>query len=340
MAENLVDDIDDDLDGVESPQDSKDDTTTTTDTTPEDNSGEQTDFISQLLKDRGIEDKSQIQFEEDGVIKNVNWDDLTDQDKLNIIRTSSPVQKSNSDDLDQAELSLINHIRESGMSPSEYIDYATAQAISNYQNDNSVPQYSIDQYDDDSLYIADFMSRIQGSTEEEAREALEQAKSNEDLWKRQIESIRNQYKTIEDETRMQQQSEQDAIAQERFNQFSDQVVNEINGLKTYSGYDLNLQDDDMQEIYDFITSTDAAGNNYFAKALADPKILVRTAWLTLHGEDMLDDITDYYQKAITKARQEGYEKGLKDNGNRKPDVVYQPKHAAKGAEIYDDLDDF
>lgn len=226
------------------------------------------------------------------------------------------------------------------MSPSEYIDYATAQAISNYQNDNSVPQYSIDQYDDDSLYIADFMSRIQGSTEEEAREALEQAKSNEDLWKRQIESIRNQYKTIEDETRMQQQSEQDAIAQERFNQFSDQVVNEINGLKTYSGYDLNLQDDDMQEIYDFITSTDAAGNNYFAKALADPKILVRTAWLTLHGEDMLDDITDYYQKAITKARQEGYEKGLKDNGNRKPDVVYQPKHAAKGAEIYDDLDDF
>lgn len=293
-----------------------------------------------MLKDRGIDDKSQIQFEEDGVIKNVNWDDLPDEDKLNIIRTSSPVQKSDSDNLDDDEKQLINQIRESGMNPNDYLDYTRSKAISDYQNTNSVPQYSVDQYDDDSLYIADFMSRIQGSTEEEAREALEQAKSNEALWKRQIDSIRNQYKMIEDETRMQQQSEEDEAAQERFNQFSDQVVNEINGLKSYSGYDLNLQDDDMQEIYDFITSTDAAGNNYFAKALADPKILVKAAWLTLHGEDMLNDITDYYQKEITKARQDGYNKGLKDQGKRKEDVVYQPKSAAKGAEIYDDLDDF
>lgn len=339
MAENLADDLDDDLDGVESPQDSQNDTTTTTDT-PSGNTEEQPDFISQLLKDRGIDDKSQIQFEEDGVIKNVNWDDLPDEDKLNIIRTSSPVQKSDSDNLDDDEKQLINQIRESGMNPNDYLDYTRSKAISDYQNTNSVPQYSVDQYDDDSLYIADFMSRIQGSTEEEAREALEQAKSNEALWKRQIDSIRNQYKMIEDETRMQQQSEEDEAAQERFNQFSDQVVNEINGLKSYSGYDLNLQDDDMQEIYDFITSTDAAGNNYFAKALADPKILVKAAWLTLHGEDMLNDITDYYQKEITKARQDGYNKGLKDQGKRKEDVVYQPKSAAKGAEIYDDLDDF
>ena len=224
------------------------------------------------------------------------------------------------------------------MTPDEYMNYIRSSTISEYQNSNTTPQYSVDQYDDDSLYIADFMSRIQGATQEEAQEALEQAKSNPDLWKRQIDSIRNQYKTIEDETKMQQQSEADAQAQEQFQQFSDQVVNEINNLKTYSNYDLNLQDDDMQEIYDFITSTDAAGNNYFAKALSDPKILVKAAWLTLHGEDMLNDITDYYQKAITKARQEGYNKGLKDQ-DKKPDVVYKPKSTQKD-EVYDDLDDF
>lgn len=96
----------------------------------------------------------------------------------------------------------------------------------------------------------------------------------------------------------------------------------------------------MQEIYDFITSTDAAGNNYFAKALADPKILVKAAWLTLHGEDMLNDITEYYQKAISAARQDGYEKGLKDQNKRSSDIVYQPKSPAKGAAVYDDLDEF
>jgi hypothetical protein len=39
----------------------------------------------------------------------------------------------------------------------------------------------------------------------------------------------------------------------------------------------------MQELYEFITGYDAAGNNYFAKALTDPKTLVQTAWLALNG---------------------------------------------------------
>lgn len=337
MAINVTDDIDDD-DILEGSEEINQETTTTTDTSPSSEEGEQPDFITELLKDRGISDKSKIQFEEDGIVKDVNWDDLSDSDKLNIIRTSSPTQQTETNNLDSDEIAFINQIRKSGMTPDEYMNYIRSSTISDYQNSNTTPQYSVDQYDDDSLYIADFMSRIQGATQEEAQEALEQAKSNPDLWKRQIDSIRNQYKTIEDETKMQQQSEADAQAQEQFQQFSDQVVNEINNLKTYSNYDLNLQDDDMQEIYDFITSTDAAGNNYFAKALSDPKILVKAAWLTLHGEDMLNDITDYYQKAITKARQEGYNKGLKDQ-DKKPDVVYKPKSTQKD-EVYDDLDDF
>jgi len=55
-------------------------------------------------------------------------------------------------------------------------------------------------------------------------------------------------------------------------------------LTEFEGYDLNLGDEDMQILYDFITGTDAAGNNYFAKTLADPQTLVKTAWLTLNGE--------------------------------------------------------
>ncbi|MGN0967198.1 MAG: hypothetical protein ACI4OP_06425 [Candidatus Coprovivens sp.] len=58
----------------------------------------------------------------------------------------------------------------------------------------------------------------------------------------------------------------------------------------------------MQDLYDFITGTDAAGNNYLAKALSDPKILVETAWFTLYGKQMLDDVTNYFQKEITQVR--------------------------------------
>lgn len=80
---------------------------------------------------------------------------------------------------------------------------------------------------------------------------------------------------------MQAQIEQEQIAQQQYDQFSDQIVDEINNLKEIQGFELNMENDDMQELYDFITGQDAAGNNYLAKALSDPHVLVKTAWLAL-----------------------------------------------------------
>lgn len=65
-------------------------------------------------------------------------------------------------------------------------------------------------------------------------------------------------------------------------------------MSDFSGYDLNMDDEDKEMLYDFIVGVDGAGNNYFAKALSDPKILVRTAWLALNGEQMIHDITEYF----------------------------------------------
>jgi len=80
----------------------------------------------------------------------------------------------------------------------------------------------------------------------------------------------------------------------------------------------------MQMLYDFITGTDAAGNNYFAKALSDPKTLVQAAWFTLNGQQMINDITEYFQKEITKVRKESYEKGKLD-ANKPTNTVYRNK---------------
>ena len=98
----------------------------------------------------------------------------------------------------------------------------------------------------------------------------------------------------------------------------------------------------MQELYEFITGYDAAGNNYFAKALTDPKTLVQTAWLALNGQQMIDDITDYFQKEITKVRQESYKKGMEDaiNKNNNSGLVYRTKSTKSQNQIYNDLDDF
>lgn len=297
------------------------------------------DFVASLLRSRGIEDKSRIKFEtEDGNIEEADWDQLSNEDKLNIINSSN---ESIEDGLDDSEKRLLSAIRNSGMTPAEYLQYVEQQGVNRYiqNNQENTYQYTVDQYDDDELFVADFISRMGDVTDEEAQEALERAKSNETLFAKQIQAIRNEYKQIEEENIRQAQIEQEQQQSVMFDQFASSVENEINQFNEIQGYDLNMDQQDMQDLYDFITGTDAAGNNYLAKALSDPRILVETAWFTLYGRQMLDDVTNYFQKEITQVRKQSYEKGLKDAklGN-KSSVVYKQK--SKTSEEYADLDDF
>lgn len=295
------------------------------------------DFITQLLKSKGIEDKSKIKFEdENGDISEVNWDSLSNEEKLNMLNTEP--DSSQTHGLDNSEIELINSIRESGLTPAEYLENLQKQSINYYINNSQTHQYSVDQYNDDELFIYDFLSRMGNVTNEEAQEALQAAKSNEALFTKQMQSIRNEYKTLEDESIKQAQLEQQEIQQQQYNQFTGQIVNEINDFTDFSGYDLNLSDDDKDDLYEFITGVDKAGNNYFAKALSDPKILVQTAWFALNGKQVIEDITDYFQNEIKSVRKESYKKGIEDAGKGKSSVVF--KNVDKDSDDYTDLDEF
>lgn len=298
------------------------------------------DFLTSLLKSRGIEDKSKIKFAtEEGDVEEVDWDSLSNEDKLNILSSSENTPENG---LDESEIQLINAIRNSGMSPSEYLQFIGNGEVERYIQNSQEPQYEIDEYSDDELFLMDFMSRMGEVTEDEATEALERAKANEGLFKKQIEAIRNEYKQAEQENQMQAQLEQEQIAQQQYDQFSDQIVDEINNLTEIQGFELNMENDDIQELYDFITGYDAAGNNYLAKALSDPHILVKTAWLALNGDQMINDITSYFQKEIASVRKESYKKGVTDTQKKmeKADkVVFKDTHTKPSKEVFDDLDD-
>ena len=298
------------------------------------------DFLTSLLKSRGIEDKSKIKFAtEEGDVEEVDWDSLSNEDKLNILSSSENTPENG---LDESEIQLINAIRNSGMSPSEYLQFIGNGEVERYIQNSQEPQYEIDAYSDDELFLMDFMSRMGEVTEDEATEALERAKANEGLFKKQIEAIRNEYKQAEQENQMQAQIEQEQIAQQQYDQFSDQIVDEINNLTEIQGFELNMENDDMQELYDFITGYDAAGNNYLAKALSDPHILVKTAWFALNGDQMINDITSYFQKEIASVRKESYKKGVTDTQKKmeKADkVVFKDTHTKLSKEVFDDLDE-
>lgn len=296
---------------------------------------EEEDVLDTLLKQRGIQDRTKIKFEnEDGEIEDRDWDSLSNQEKLNILQNSEEVDYG----LEDSEIELLQAIRDSNLTPQEYMNAIQQNAINYYLQNSQQPQYDVDSLTDDELFVTDLLSKMGDSlTDDEARQALENAKSNPELYSKQIGALRKEYKSIEDDNRRQAQFEQEEQAQERFNQFSDSVVESINNLTEIQGYDLNLEDEDMQDIYDFITGQDAAGQNYMAKALADPDTLVKMAYFALNGEKMIQDITDYFQKEITQVRRASYEKGVADakSGKDNVQVVFKSKSQTKQSDNED-----
>lgn len=297
------------------------------------------DFIDSLLRSRGIQDRTKINFTDDsGEIVEQNWDNLSTEEKLNILNTS---EEDPSQELDESEISLINAIRESRLTPEEYLNNLQQQSVNNYiQNAQDIQRsYKIDEYSDDELFIFDLMSKASDITDQEAQEALEAAKSNEALFQKQVEAIRNQLKIQEDEAIQQAQFEQEEQERERFNQYSSQIADYIGEFDEFSGYDLNLSNEDRDDLYEFITGVDGAGNNHFAKALSDPETLVKAAWLTLNGQQMIEDITNYFQNEIKQVRKESYKKGMED-AKKGTQVAFTNKQLKDKDYTYDDLDNF
>lgn len=290
------------------------------------------DFIDALLKSKGIQDKSKIQFEnESGETEEVDWDSLDNSTKLNIINTST----DNSTDLDENELQLINEIRQSKLTPNEYIQHKQQEGVNTYLQNNQEPQtYKVDDLNDEELFVADLMARMD-ITEAEAYEALDRAKANENIFKKQIGALRSEYKKSEDETNKYNELKQQEAAQAQFNQFAENIENQISDFTEFAGCDLNMDVEDKQELYDFITGFDSAGNSYLGKALNDPSTLVKMAWFALNGEKMIQDINEYYKKEIASVRKESYNKGKEDQKK----VVYKPQNTKSNSNSFIDLDD-
>jgi hypothetical protein len=326
-----IDDLDefDDLEGYEEPSGDNLDNDGNGNESPV----EEVNIIDDLLKAQGIEDSSKIKFEnEDGEIEEKDWNDLSYEDQLNILKT----KESNSDDLDQDEIALINAVRNSKMSPQEYINFIQQQAVSNYHAPQPQANYEVDDISDDELFMLDLLSKAPDLTDEEVQEALESAKANENVFNKQIGALRSEYKRLENDKVQEEQYQRQAEAQEQFNQFAGSVENSIRGFNEFAGLDINMEPDDMQELYEFITGFDAAGNSHFGKALNDPNTLVKMAWFALNGEQMINDITDYFKHEITNVRKESYNKGVQAARDGK--VVFKPtKQSSKSSY---DLDDF
>ena len=324
----MTDGIDDFDDVVENVNDTQEQTASN-------NSDDE--LISAVLKDQGIEDLSKIKFEDDmGNIEERPWNQLSIEEKYNILSSGN----QNPDyDLDDEETQLLNSIRLSNLTPSEYIQNLSRQSIQNYiaNNQAQTQSFSVDQYSDDELFLTDLLTKTENITDEEALDILSKSKDNTSLYQKQINSLREEYKQAEIDQIQQQQYQQQQYQQQIYNKYSDDVINAIMNLKEVSGYDINLDDDEKSELHEFLTGFDNAGNSWLGKALNDPNTLVKLGYYALNGDRMIEEISSYYNNEIAQVRQNSYKKGYED-AKKESQVVYKP--IDQNVDSGDDLDDF
>lgn len=300
--------------------------------------------LNRYLKTMGISDPEKIKFEDqDGNIEEVSWDSLSEDEKFNILSTE---QDNTELDLDDAEIDLINRIRLSNMSVDDFVRsihqqgvrYATQAYEQQQKNDYT---YTVDDLSDEELYVLDLQARIEDISDEEIEEALDRAKSNETLFTKEVAGLREDYKRLEDERNLREQALIQQQQQEQFAQFSNNIIDSINSFTNVGSLDVDLNDDDKNTLYQFITGVDSSGINYFAKALSDPETVVKTAWFAMHGEDVINSIEDYYKQQIAQVAKYNYEKGLKERKSQKVVVTKKGQHTktmSNNVKSIDDLD--
>lgn len=263
------------------------------------------DLAKELLTLQGISDMNKIKFEdESGAVIEKSWDSLSNNEKLMILSHQEDPDTS----LDSAEIELINQIRESGMTPDQYIQ-------SLQTSEPPVVTYEVDNMSDDELFCIDLLDKIGSDniSDEELQKALESAKANESLFSKQVASLRVYYKELEDQRQQQLEMEKIEEAEQEFNAFSASIVDSIRNFNALEDTPVELSQDEMEDLANYILTRDASGYSEFGRLLNDPVHFTKAAFWMLKGPEILNEM----QKQIKEAYLRGYNESHKSAPGKK-----------------------
>ena len=283
------------------------------------------DVLTSYLKSRGISDPTKIQFENDeGGLDEVDFNSLSKEEQLTILNELSS-------DYTDYERDVINFIRRNGGDLNTIVQQYQQKAIEDYlsANPEAVHQksYTIDDYSDDELYLADLAAKFPDFTEDELTAKLDSAKINEDLFKKEVDALRTFYKNEEDrqaeESKLQNQQEYEALQ----NALLD-AANNFNEIALDStdpqSISFEVEDADKQKMLTYLLAQDKDGMSQLSRDLLDPSALIELAWLRTHGRDALDEVSHYWKKELAETRKKlsKAEKELEKYTKKKDDNVY------------------
>lgn len=285
------------------------------------------DLTTEVLRLRGINDLDKIKFEDEtGAIIERPWSSLSREEQINILADSSDPEM----DLDDEEIALLNDIRKSGKSVKDYMSQFETQVV-------ETPSYKIDELTDDEVYALDLLDKVgsENITDEELANAINKAKEDESLFKKTVDGLRREYIRLQQDEEAQRANEAASRQAEAYKQFSTSIQNEIMGLNSFAGQQLELSNDDANELAEFMLRLDDNGISAFGKALQDPKLFTKAAFWILNETEIEQELTKQMQDNYKR----GYEAAKRDlAGKSKVVISNRSKKETKESFFDDDWD--
>lgn len=267
-----------------------------------------TDLVALLLKSKGIIDSSQILVEnEDGTESTRDFNELTPAEQLEILSSDDSQMNYG---LEDEEVEAVNYLRENKITLDELIEYHRRTAVEEYQNSGQETAFEIDNYSDEELYVLDLKAKYDDFTNEELEIKLTKALESPDLFKKEIDKIRGEYKTLEEENTTATQTQATQAQEEAFQQ----ITNTLSDIATRTDdmYGIELDDQDKEDVINLIIDRDLNGVTPLVKALDDPDKLFRAAWFIAKGDEAFEILHKYYAKQIEDVRKSSFQKGRED----------------------------
>ena len=285
------------------------------------------DLTTEVLKLRGISDPEKIKFEDEtGAVTERSWSSLTKEERLNILAGEF---EDDENSLSDSEINLLNTIRDSGLSVEEYLN-SLQQPAPQQQS------YKIDELSDEEVYALDLLEKIGSDniTDEELQSAVNAAKQNENVFKKQVESLRKEYIKLQEDEEARAAQEQAIRYEEAYNKFATSIQNEINDLTSFAGQDLELSKEDTEELTSFMLNLDDNGVSEFGKKLQNPKVFTEAAFWILYKDQIIEELSKQMQNNYKK----GFEAGKLDAAKSTPVVVKPTKQLSTDHTFVDDDD--
>lgn len=273
--------------------------------------------VNKILEQKGI-DPNAIKIEdENGEEIVVPFNELSADEQSSILEELYSTTAE--DELNDDEIEVVNFLRENDFKLEDAIEHWKRQGIEDFIREQEALAFDVDKFTDEELYVIDLKSKFEDLTDEELELELTKQLENQELFKKKVDKIRQEYKEAHEQdlefAATQKAQEEQALIEE----LQSNLIRVATSTEDIGG--IVLDDDDKENVLSLILDRDANNASKLLKHLDDPETLFKVSWFVQYGEEAFSAIHDYWKSEIEKITKSNPSKSIKGSSTRRTSVI-------------------